>query len=83
LRSNNWIPRREENTPKTFGEVHAEALAKQIQDEIFSETKSPSTTIETKGKNFTKFLNGEEGSKFKEKEKIKIKERSNKKIDRG
>jgi len=50
LRSNNWIPRREENTPKTFGEVHAEALAKQIQDEIFSETKSPSTTIETKGK---------------------------------
>jgi len=42
LRRSNWVPRREENTPKTIGEVSAEALAKQLQDEIdLTETKVP------------------------------------------
>jgi len=41
LRKNNWIPRREENNPKTIGEVHAEALAKQFQDELdLADTKA-------------------------------------------
>jgi len=43
LRRNNWIPRREENTPKTIGEVQAEALAKQFQDEINLTTKPTSS----------------------------------------
>jgi hypothetical protein len=46
LRKNNWVPRREENTPKTIGEVHAEALARQFQDEV----DLSSSSAETKSK---------------------------------
>jgi len=50
LRSNNWIPRREESTPKTIGEVHAEALAKQFQEELDLVNDSPSPIQEIKTK---------------------------------
>lgn len=34
LRANQWVPRREENVPKTLQEVHNEALIKQYEDEM-------------------------------------------------
>jgi len=34
LRSNEWVPRREENAPKKIAEVHADAMAKQFADEL-------------------------------------------------
>jgi len=47
LRNNVWIPRREENTPKTIGEVHADALAKQFQEEL-DLVEKPATIQEVK-----------------------------------
>jgi translation initiation factor 4G len=34
LRAHDWKPRREENVPKTITQIHAEALAKEFEDEV-------------------------------------------------
>lgn len=34
LRQNKWVPRREENAPKKISEIHADALQKQLAEEM-------------------------------------------------
>lgn len=41
MRKNYWIPRREENIPKTISEVHAEAAAKDFESELYTMTPIP------------------------------------------
>jgi len=51
LRANHWVPRREENVPKTLQEVHNEALIKDYEDEMqIVRPVVPRNTVDIKSK---------------------------------